>query len=686
MKDKFNLKSVLLFAGLSSAITLAAVVSINLLSGTAFISTDIANDPALVSSKELFDSEVASSTSPTEPVLAINKVMLEPLVATNDVLFGLNLKQIIDTIDVSELTASLGLPNIPDEDTVLLFDNEILIQGDDVAVLRQLIEKIGGLVTHELTIVGGIGVRVTDLQLEILEGLHVFIKPTLNQPIFTSSALDHCLVYGSHVSDLNANKIRWNLYNARDKVANVKQMTFTWPKSLGNVKFVKFNDKIVYMSLLDSQSGVLTLDTDKLLRSAKLDSFEDGNLELTFSHFGTDNYEQRDFSMDLQFEEGCDRSLVKGYDTQAKFNDSNSYYVNNIGADQLHDRGITGKNVTVAVIDSGLWGAHSALNSNTINQPRIKAAYDAIEGRVVKASDITDENSHGTHITGIIANSDAAVIGGQTHSYYQGVAPDVDLVVVKAFHKDGHSTYLDALRGLQYIYDNHEALDIRVLNLSFGAPPRSHYWEDPINQAVMALWERDVVIVTSAGNTGPHAMTIGVPANVPYVISVGAISDNYTQNNKHDDTLLSFSSQGPTHEAFIKPDMVAPGGHIFSLSSKDMYVPSKFPQYMVGDDRFIMSGTSQASGVVSGVVALMLQVDPSLTANDVKCRLMSSTTMAQINGKLAYNPFQQGSGSINAISAVESDKSNCANKGMDIAADLGGEQHYMGAARKDKYG
>ena len=91
--------------------------------------------------------------------------------------------------------------------------------------------------THELTIVGGIGVRVTDLQLEILEGLHVFIKPTLNQPIFTSSALDHCLVYGSHVSDLTENKIRWNLYNARDKIANVQQMTFTWPETLGNVKY-----------------------------------------------------------------------------------------------------------------------------------------------------------------------------------------------------------------------------------------------------------------------------------------------------------------------------------------------------------------------------------------------------------------------------------------------------------------
>ena len=133
--------------------------------------------------------------------------------------------------------------------------------------------------------------------------------------------------------------------------------------------------------------------------------------------------------------------------------------------------------------------------------------------------------------------------------------------------------------------------------------------------------------------------------------------------------------------------MVAPGGHMFSLANKDMYVPNKFPQYMVGDDRFIMSGTSQASGVVSGMVALILQNDPSLSANDVKCRLLGSTTMAQLpDGKLAYSPFQQGAGSINAIKALESNEIGCANNGMNIAADLSGEQHYMGTARQDADG
>ena len=372
MKEKVNLKSSLIFVGLSSAIALAAVVSSNTHFGTDKISNVVT-----------LESTATSSESKLEPLEVINTVSIEPGVvsgssliksseASKDALQGLNLKQIVDTLDIAELTSSLGLSRLPDEDSVPLMNNEILVQGDETEVLRKLIEKIGGLVTHELPIVGGVGVRVTDFQLEILERLPVFVKSTLNQPIFISSALDHCLVYGSHVADLTANKIRWNLYNARDMKANIKQMTFAWPEDLGNVNLVKFNGKTVFLSLLSQQNGELTLDADTLLSSANLIAYEDATLELTFSRFGTENYEQRDFSMDVQFEEGCDRSLVKGYDTQAKFDDSNSYYVNNIGADKLHDKGITGKNVTVAVIDSGLWGAHSALNSNTKNQLRIK--------------------------------------------------------------------------------------------------------------------------------------------------------------------------------------------------------------------------------------------------------------------------------------------------------------------------
>ena len=87
-----------------------------------------------------------------------------------------------------------------------------------------------------------------------------------------------------------------------------------------------------------------------------------------------------------------------------------------------------------------------------------------------------------------------------------------------------------------------------MLNLSFSATPQSHYWDDPLNQAVMAAWQAGIVVVASAGNSGPDPMTVGVPGNVPYIITVGAMTDNYTPYEPADDRLASFSSAGPTFE------------------------------------------------------------------------------------------------------------------------------------------
>ncbi len=116
---------------------------------------------------------------------------------------------------------------------------------------------------------------------------------------------------------------------------------------------------------------------------------------------------------------------------------------------------------------------------------------------------------------------------GYTGSY-NGIAPNAKLVVVKALGGDGNGTYLDVIRGIDFIVSHRDAYNIRVLNLSLSAEPLSHYWDDPLNQAVMAAWEAGIIVVASAGNRGPDPMTVGVPGNVPYVITVGAVSDNYT--------------------------------------------------------------------------------------------------------------------------------------------------------------
>ena len=230
----------------------------------------------------------------------------------------------------------------------------------------------------------------------------------------------------------------------------------------------------------------------------------------------------------------------------------------------------------------------------------------------------SDPYGHGTHITSIAASGAQNLAGG-----YLGIAPKANLVVVRAFDGEGGGRYTDVIAGLNWIVANRAKYNIRVLNLSFGAPPQSYYWDDPLNQAVMAAWRAGIVVVASAGNEGPDPMTIDVPGNVPYVITVGALTDSDTPYNATDDKLASFSSTGPTFEGFVKPELVAPGGHIAASMSSSSYLANIDPDSMqLGQQMFTMSGTSQAAAVTSGVVALMLQDDPTLTPDTVKCRLI----------------------------------------------------------------
>jgi hypothetical protein len=171
---------------------------------------------------------------------------------------------------------------------------------------------------------------------------------------------------------------------------------------------------------------------------------------------------------------------------------------------------------------------------------------------------------------------------------------------------------------------------------------------------------------------------VGVPGNVPYVITVGAMTDNWT-SNKNDDRLASFSAAGPTFEGFVKPDLVAPGGHVWGFMGTYQKIAVDHPTYMNNGDFFQMSGTSQSAAVVSGVAALVLSANPGLTPDQVKCRIVASAHPAlDDSGQLAYSVLQQGSGLVDAKAAAYGTASNCANQGLNIAADLAGTMHFKG--------
>ncbi|MFT4926654.1 MAG: serine protease AprX [Phenylobacterium sp.] len=344
-----------------------------------------------------------------------------------------------------------------------------------------------------------------------------------------------------------------------------------------------------------------------------------------------------------------------------------------ISADAVHSGGNYGAGVTIAFLDTGL-DQLPGIAKDLNGWDKVWGTYDAINNTVSNQDHET--NGHGTHVASIAGNS-AADGSGKIY----GVAPNALLMGIRAFGEQGQATYADVIRGIDWAVLNQNQYNIRVLNMSFSGPVRSNYWQDPLNQAVMKAWQAGIVVVASASNQGPNPMTIGVPGNLPYIITVGATTDNYTPTDTLDDRIASFSSSGPTVEGFVKPEIVAPGGHLSGLMASDSYLANQHPDFHDGGRYFEMSGTSQATAVVSGVVALMLSNNPALTPDEVKCRLVSSAHPAMTaDNKLAYSVFQQGAGVVNANDAVNSTASGCANQGMDIAKDLADIEHYYGPA------
>ena len=205
-----------------------------------------------------------------------------------------------------------------------------------------------------------------------------------------------------------------------------------------------------------------------------------------------------------------------------------------MGADRLHREGVTGTGVTIAVLDSGLTD-YQALTNGPDGTYRVVANFDALppskpktilkDGLMGTGTDVTgkdwdvglsgallegsivaptaaataDGYGHGTHITSVIASR----MKERTSAKLNGIAPGASLVIVRAFPANGLGKYSDVIRGIDWVVSQKDVYNIRVLNLSLSAPPRSYYWEDPLNQAVMKAWEQGIVVVASAGNRGP---------------------------------------------------------------------------------------------------------------------------------------------------------------------------------------
>lgn len=566
----------------------------------------------------------------------------------------------------------------------------IMLQGASSSAMRQLVEQHGGVVTHDLHIINAVGADVTAPQLQLIReapGISRIIDDLsveAPEPLEPAPSQD-CDVGGALEARLAADSMQWTLYNKHTEAAKLEKLSFSWPAALGALTGLTLGDQELTrehqpsvaddsftLSVSYPETSAPTLVGNAVLKA----SFTAPLIER-----GDHRRQQRDFQLHLEFQGKCKTELIPGYPDYA----ADTYYPSVAGAADLHQLGVTGRGVTVAVLDSGLW-EHPALANDTRGNPRILGRYDAIANKA--EAEVFDDSGHGTHMTSVIAHSGQVRGDNQSASgSFKGIAPDANLVAVKAFDDEGQGDFLDIVRGVQWIVDNRERLDIKVLNLSFAARPRWPYFLDPINQALMRAWAAGITVVAAAGNEGPDAMTIGSPGNLPYLITVGAVTDSWTIATRDDDYIPDFSSRGPTPSGHIKPDIVAPGGHIAGIVRPGSALTRKHPDYMISTGELVMTGTSQASALVAGIAALLLQLEPDLQPDDIKCKLISSAELAiNRDGRLAYSPFQQGNGYVNAGRAVTLGQRGCGNQEMNIAVDIAGMEYVEGPAIVDDEG
>lgn len=281
-----------------------------------------------------------------------------------------------------------------------------------------------------------------------------------------------------------------------------------------------------------------------------------------------------------------------------------------------HEHGIYGQGVGVAILDTGI-GLHKDIVEGG---NRVIAFEDFIDRR----KDPYDDNGHGTHVAGIIGGN-----GYSSKGKYTGVAPACNFIVVKVLDSRGDGNISDVLAGLQWIIDHKKEYNIRVVNISVGTASKDSLDENSLLvQGVNAVWDSGVVVVVAAGNNGPGPMSISTPGISRKVITVGSSDDNIAVEVFGSRT-KDYSGRGPTPYCIKKPDVVAPGSNIISCNISRFLNKGKNGTVKVNtSDNPMMytvkSGTSMATPIVTGAIALLLSAYPNMTNREVKLRIRDS--------------------------------------------------------------
>jgi len=302
-----------------------------------------------------------------------------------------------------------------------------------------------------------------------------------------------------------------------------------------------------------------------------------------------------------------------------------------IGADQvwqLQDSGgqyVTGKGITIAVIDTGVDYAHPDLGGCLGPNCKVAEGYDIVNND----ADPMDDMGHGTHVASIAAGNGAL----------KGVAPDAVIYAYKVLDNQGFGSRSWVIGGIDRALDPNQDGDLsdmaNVMNLSLGG---SGDPDDPVSQAVDNAVKAGSIVAVAAGNSGPMLGTIGSPGAAREAITVGATDKS--------DLLAPFSSAGPVkwnNQVLMKPDIVAPGVNICAARWDSL-----LPGYECFDGQHIaISGTSMAAPHIAGAIALLKQKNPGWTPQEVKWMLQQTAK------NVGTNPLLFGAGRVDILKAVQ---------------------------------
>ena len=271
---------------------------------------------------------------------------------------------------------------------------------------------------------------------------------------------------------------------------------------------------------------------------------------------------------------------------------------------ELTDINKTGKSIGIAVLDTGM-----AMHPDIKN--RVRYFKDFVNG----LDRIYDDNSHGTHISGILCGD-----GSMSDGKYQGIAKESELIICKVLDHRGQGRALTMLQALEFIKRFRKQLDVRIINISVGIGELTDFKTmEKLQMIIEELWEEGVVVVCAAGNKGPNDESISAVSSSAKVITVGCHDGEYFKDNK--DRCEYHSGRGKRRDLIRKPDVVAPGTQIVSCNSEWNKSQGNSRKYYVEK-----SGTSMATAIVSGCIALLLESEPWLSPYQIKSKIQYTAT------------------------------------------------------------